>query len=1128
MKKMLVLKSFVTILCLFTFTFGQSNSAKVVLLNSGKKTDPEISAVKNFLDKNKNYTYQIFTPKEIISNPEKLENFDLIWYHRTDTTDFNQQERNKEFLSSIKSFVNEGGGLLLTLDAFKFINTLGIESNIPERKLKRSTDNGFGRMLGFHSKRNHPVFAGLNGGSYIYKPTTDIRVRQFGFFENNMPKEGKVVAVDWDYIFLRENKKVVLEYSIGKGKVLAVGGYTIFNAENVNQQHLETFTNNTVAYLTNQISDTEISYWDYKENKVIPFENKSEKLVLKKSEKWNLETDEMTLKKSFASEDFYDVAGQRFVMMGKENGGIDEVWAHPFMALRDYEVGVKFSYADTIYWFNDQRPEVMNDPEGLTRIYKFKRAYITEVLSTSVEDPVGSLHYEYRGVYDAKLYIKFKSNFRNMWPYSENMQGSIYHDWDENLNAFVLKDESGKFGVVLGSNKKAEQTFSGRYGKFVKTDKTFKPEETKDFYCSALIQIPLAQNENVDVVISASNQSLDEAVKFYRSNINSPLNIREESIKYYDQFENNKLLIHSPENNFNLGYKWAVAATDKFFVHTPGLGKSLVAGYSTTATGWDGGHKINGRPGYAWYFGRDAVWSCFAFLGYGDFEKVRDVLAFLQKYQDLNGKILHELSTSGFVHYDASDATPLYLILAGRYLRYSGDVEFIKESWPYIKKAIDFCISTDTDKDHLIENTNVGHGWVEGGSLFGTHTSLYLASCWADALSEINIMAKAVNETELADYAAKENKIVSDIIENEFWNEKSKFYYQGRYVDGSYHKEPTILTTMPLYFGLTQRAKASEMLDKYASNEFTSDWGVRIVSEKSKLFRPHGYHTGSVWPLFTGWTSLAEYKMGNTIQGFSHIMNNLNVYKSFSNGYVEEVLNGVIYKPSGVCRHQCWSQTMVLQPIAEGLLGVEVNALENRITISPAIPMDWNTFNADNIRLADKYINLNLTRETNTTKFDLTGRNGIVNVNFKPVFPAGTEIKSVKMNGRKIDFKTIETDNAVKLDMHIELTNKAEIVVNHSGGIQVIPLESEPRPGSSSKGFRVIKEYITKGKYNLELEGLSSAAEQIEIFVADSDNCKVTGGEVVKKENNILTVKVKFDKSAEKYSRKVIKVETNN
>ena len=116
----------------------------------------------------------------------------------------------------------------------------------------------------------------------------------------------------------------------------------------------------------------------------------------------------------------------------------------------------------------------------------------------------------------------------------------------------------------------------------------------------------------------------------------------------------------TPNSVLNEGYRWALIGANRFYVDTPGLGQSLVAGYSTTATGWDGNHQINGRPGYAWYFGRDAQWSAFALLNYGDFEKVKSVLTIFQDYQNINGKIFHELSTSGVVHYDAADATPLY------------------------------------------------------------------------------------------------------------------------------------------------------------------------------------------------------------------------------------------------------------------------------------------------------------------------------------------------------------------------------------------------------------------------------------------------------------------------------------
>ncbi len=172
----------------------------------------------------------------------------------------------------------------------------------------------------------------------------------------------------------------------------------------------------------------------------------------------------------------------------------------------------------------------------------------------------------------------------------------------------------------------------------------------------------------------------------YIESINQTSKVFKEAQEYYSDFLSKSLMIETPDPEFNEGYKWALIATDRFFVKTPGLGGSLVAGYNTTNTGWDGEHAIDGRPGYAWYFGRDGQWSGFALLDYGDYEKVKSILEMYIKFQDLNGKIYHEVSTSGIVHYDAADATPLFIILAGKYLKHSGDIEFIRSNWPSNKE----------------------------------------------------------------------------------------------------------------------------------------------------------------------------------------------------------------------------------------------------------------------------------------------------------------------------------------------------------------------------------------------------------------------------------------------------------
>src|SRR5229473_1803519 len=158
----------------------------------------------------------------------------------------------------------------------------------------------------------------------------------------------------------------------------------------------------------------------------------------------------------------------------------------------------------------------------------------------------------------------------------------------------------------------------------------------------------------------------------------------------------------------------------------------------------------DGRPGYAWYFGRDACWTALAALAAGDFSLARLALGHLGDTQDVTGKVIHELTTSGLAHYDAADSTPLFLLLAGRYVAWTGDLPFLEERWPELERAYAFCLTTDRDRDGLIENAGVGHGWLEMGPLAGAKTSLYLASVWLAALESLAPVAQALGKESLA------------------------------------------------------------------------------------------------------------------------------------------------------------------------------------------------------------------------------------------------------------------------------------------------------------------------------------------------------------------------------------------
>ena len=1105
------------------------------------KSDQEIKSAWDFLKGISGFAVEYITFRELEKRPKTTGRFSAIWIHRVDTTALTGPEIEKNLVQSLKSYAENGGRLLLTLRAVHYLNILGFELQPLTDSTKSCVDNGYGRKLGFHAFRNHPLFDGLNGGAYISRPIADITSRISGFFGEDIPKNGKVAAVDWDYIFLRENSKIVLEYTPGKGRVIAAGGYMNFSLANLNRAHLELFTVNCFNYLLGKNMDQSGFYWDYSKNTVIPCQLKpqTDQLItaVPTSEKWVMPPDSLSLTNRYATGNFWDVAGERLVTMGTEKGGIEEVWAHPFMAFRDYEVGIRFEYRDTIFWLNDERPEIEVNPACFAREYKFKRAYLKEVVVNDPEKPEGVIHYEYRGVYAADLIIRFRSNLRWMWPYSEKVTGSICYAWDSDLDAIRVQDQSGDLNVKIGGNRNPVYHTEGQFDGFnyQKKDSLFHGIPTMKFQVAGLLQYHLSMNDNLDIVYTATNEGGATADLSYNQAVRNPKQIYLDAVRHARETLSQRMMITTPDASFNTGYRWALLATDRFFVNTPGMGKALVAGYSTTRHGWDGGHKINGRPGYGWYFGRDGEWSSFALLDCGDFDKVRAELEFFNKYQDLSGKILHEASTSGLIHYDAADATPLYIVLAGKYFRHTNDTAFLRKTWPNVKRAIAFCFSTDTDHDHLIENTNVGHGWVEGGELYGSHATLYMNGSWAAALAEAANMAGFMHDADGAKYSWEAEE-VRKVINTGFWSSKQQFYAYGKNRDGSFRLEPTVLASVPIYFKATDAGKAAMCLRQYAGNAFTTEWGARIIRDDSPLFKPAGYHYGSVWPLFTGWTSLAEYAGGNPVQGFSHLMNNLNIYKNWGLGFAEEVLNGAEYKPSGVCAHQCWSETMIIQPALEGLLGLDVRAQENKLNLSPSLPAQWDSIDVKNIRIDNRRVDLHYTRKDNpeagqknslsTWHFSLD-QGKSVKIVFMPAFPPATQIHTLTLNGRPIQFTTFKSGQNMTMYAEFELQSSSQLIVETTSGISVLPAISDPKPGDPAEGLRIIATRYAGNRYQVEVEGKSGSTGLIYFWSASQNLIQASNATFIGRSGRIFSFNVKFDTAVSKYISKIITVDVN-
>lgn len=1102
---------------------------KVALLVNGKKEQTvEHTALEKFFDARKvNYTVQKITIDEVIMNKLDLKSFQVVWYHRPDTLEVTPSEVKLE--GAIKSYLNQGGKMMLTLDAVKLLNTWGIEKTPIEVKHRSAIDEGFGRKLGFHGFRSHPVFSGMHGGAYIWHAKQDLKMRTLGFYEKNLPTANgvKIIGIDWAYITYDDKNKLLWETPYGKGKVLAVGAYTYYAPDNFNTIELEQFTDNCLNYLDGKFENDKKYFWTYEECKVVKNSQTIEEIKVTEPKVWQLKSSSLSLSR-LATNNYFDLGGKRSLVMGKEKAGIDEIWTHPVMSARDFNVGVKIATIDTICWLKNITPKFEVRPEAITRSYKLPDGtQLNEVISTSVNQPVGIAHYQWsNGTGIERIVYSVKSNLRYMWPYNEGALGSLNYAWSDKNSTIVVSDKSEEFVSIIGANSKSNLLLGGQFDGFKFANGKWEGTPTEKLQAAFLVETDVKNKSALDVCFASGNEGISKTLVDYSNAINSPENAMSEAAAYYENLLKNTVNINTPDPEFNEGYKMAVLGTSKFEVSTPEIGTSLMAGYSTTARGWGGAQKVSGRPGYAWYFGRDAAWSSFAADNYGNFDIVKQVLKTFIKFQNVDGKIYHELTSSGSVHYDASDSTPMFVNLFAHYLRYSGDIEFVRDNWEAIQKAMDFCYSTDTDGDGLIEISNVGHGWLEGGKLYGSHTEFYLCGIWAAALRDASYLADAIGKGTQAQGYLTDSKKVMQTIESGFWN-KDNYYNFGKYRDGSYTKDLIILTTVPVYFNVLDKERSKTMIEAFASNLFSSDWGMRMISNNSPLYDARSYHFGSVWPLFTGWTSLAEYQTGRYNQGFTNIMHNLLNYKDFSLGNAVEVLNGDTYRTSGVTSHQCWSETMVLQPIFEGMLGYRPDALTNTAALSPRLPFDWKSFEASNIKFGKNSFAFEFKKESNLNwVYNLTSNQNF-NLNFTATLPLGSKIKSVLVNGKDVAY-TILTNNEyldIRLDEAMNINGKTEIrIILSKEGSSTLPNYIKPDLMAESKGFRILKQQLDGNSLKINIEGKSGSTYDFKLLVGTKIlNC--TGAELISKEaNGFALFRVIIPADKEKYQQKSISI----
>lgn len=812
------------------------------------------------------------------------------------------------------------------------------------------------------------------------------------------------------------------------------------------------------------------------------------KFIAKKS----LPQSRLELSRRSQSGSFYDVVGRKSAVFGYEHRGL-EAWVYPLKIVDDLEFYFRVDGYNLPFRGSDLLTGINVRPEATTFTYSHAAFTVKQIVYAPVDEQGLIILLDIDTRLPMTVDVSFRPKLSLAWP--GNLMTGFYGQDEKDKYYFIGEEMQKFFGIVGTPGAK---------------DVSLMPYQEEPRDVPVRYQIQVSPDEAVKyfvpVVIAGSTEGRPKAVENYNKLLDNALSLYENNVKYYENFLENTTQVTTPDERLNTAFAWAKIGVEKGVATNPFLGTGLLAGFRTSGD--------SERPGFAWYFGRDSMWTALAINSYGDFTTTKNALNFLKKYQREDGKIPHEISQSatltdwwkGYPYaWNSTDATPLYVIVQADLYRTTGDLESLKQNWDSINKAYKYEEATDSDGNGLIENTKFGHGWVEGGALYPPHEEIYLQGVWIEASKNFAELADAMGDKAAATRALANAERTRTAMEKTYWLEDKGFYAYATQIPPkepikaepgpnlerrqerlnqlakqTIYDEDTVLPAVPLWWRtMENNERAQKQIDRIGSGKIATDWGARILSNDSRLYDPLSYHYGSVWGLFTGWQSVAAYNYGRPHVGYQALMANSLLTYTNALGYVTELLSGDFNAPFGrSSHHQVWSEAMVISPVMRGLLGVEVSEGGKTIKLAPQIPINWNNLDVRGIRSGSSSIDFKLakTRGKMTISVEQYGQSTAVTkaLILSPAFPLDARIKMVSVAGKKTEFQIKRIGDVQQCELRIQLTTqKTEIVFTFDEGTDAFYTPPPLVAGSASSGLRFVKSQARENGLYLWLEGLS-------------------------------------------------------
>lgn len=792
------------------------------------------------------------------------------------------------------------------------------------------------------------------------------------------------------------------------------------------------------------------------------------------------------------------IAGKKSMIAGTENG-IFEAWIFPYQICHGFQLFYQNKEAVIPIPLAGLAQNIEVRPEATTITFSHPLFTISETIFAPVDLPALVALLEVDSHQDLTLIASFFPDMEPMWPAG---LGGQYAFWDDKNKAYVISESRRLRNAFIGTPN-ARPLSAPLAHELNQSPNQFA------FDCKRHD----GRTQTFPIVITADFAKRDSARALYEKLLAGYAEQLEKTRRCYQRVREEFLSIETPEEKINLAFEWAKVALSKGFINNPDLGAGMVAGFGPSGA--------SQRPGFGWFFGGDCFINSFAMVGYGDFTTVRESFRFLQKRQRDDGKMMHELTQAaaliewfkdfpyGYIH---GDTTPYYLVAFWNYLLASGDVDFLRESWPSLKKAYTWSRSTDTDGDGLMENTKAGLGASELGSLReASGVDIFLGSVGVQAWKAMSEMANWMGEKKTAEEAARWHQTGLAALEKKFWNNEKQIYNFSITQQGHANPEVTAWDAFPMTLRQLDEAHTQIMLERLASSEISTDWGSRMLSNKSGAYEPLAYNNGAVWPFLTGYNLWALFNYGRSTAGLQMLRNMAEWTFVDARGYMPEVVSGEYFRPLDTSvPHQLFSSFGYAVGVIRGLLGLEMRSAVGQLAGSPVLrftphfPPNWEDVRIRNIRVGKSVFDLHYERNLGGITLKVTRAEGpMCTIEFAPQLEAGADV-----------------EQTASLSLKTEKNAKLQLSVFEGTWIE---LPREPlQIGQRSQQLRLLSERLEEDRFVFVCEGVGGRSYDM-IFHSPNEVTSVSGGELLSSENADI-IRLQFTGVAGEYERREVAV----